>query len=152
MNGYVYACQYIGVVACMLCCLKVNRTIENCWKKMQPQNSPTAASPLNNSNNNSATNEEDKSYLDFLERYAKSTTTNIKSYENIIVEDDETTKQTANKATDAEIKYETDLLLGSVKDWCTNSDDCIIFRDNMKKYQIFCINYIVANYWKRDKL
>jgi len=74
--------------------------------------------------------EVDASYLQAVERLEKKTG-NLSAYESIIMEDDETSKKNAREATDLQIQKETEIILGSVKDWSSESEECSIFRKNI---------------------
>jgi hypothetical protein len=66
----------------------------------------------------------------------KTKLTDISKYEAIILEDDETSKQRANKATDEDVIREIEILLGPTKEWSSESEEVQTFRKSMKRYVV----------------
>ena len=73
----------------------------------------------------------DASYLQAVERLEKKTA-NVSAYESIIMEDDETSKKNAREATQIQIQKETEIILGSVRDWSSESEEVQLFRKNIQ--------------------
>lgn len=63
----------------------------------------------------------------------KTKLSDITKYEAIILEDDETSKQRANQATDEDVAREIDLMLGPTKEWSSESEECIAFRKHISR-------------------
>jgi hypothetical protein len=58
---------------------------------------------------------------------------NIEDYKPYLMEDEITARKAVENATEQDVEKETTLLLGSKKDWSTESDEIILFRKTLDK-------------------
>ncbi len=57
----------------------------------------------------------------------------ITTYEPILLENDEASKTNATQDPQ-NIKRETEFILGSTRDWSSENEEAILFRENMEKF------------------
>jgi len=91
-----------------------------------------------------ANEEELKLYNAAVARLEKKGIANVNTYANILTEDDETSRKFAQNASVAEIKRETELIIGPAKEWSCEKSEALSFRDSMNR----CVfNYYLFLIW-----